>query len=118
MSLKKIAGLIVFCVTLGSPFAAYSAGASGDRLPTYIEVLSDGSIIIEGGTAWNNPDNCGKSNRIVILPTNQFINQYYAAALTAYSTENYLWAWLDGCWTAPWGAQFPKVVNAATRFKP
>lgn len=117
MSLKRFTSLLVFCVSMGCSFTAYSAGASGDRIPDYIEVLATGAIIIEADTNWNNPDSCTNPGRIFIPADNPFINQYYAAALTAYSTDNYLWAWLEGCQPAPWNTAvtFPKVKNMATR---
>ena len=107
---------MLFAVLLATSLSAYSRGPAGDRMVEYVEVLADGGIIIQGDTPFNNPDFCSHPGRIIILPENQFINQYYAAVLTAYSTENYIWAYVNGCWTAPWGHQYPIVVNAATRF--
>ena len=119
MTLKNIINSLVLALFLGVPFAAYSAGGAGNQLVTYIEVQADGGIIIEGAAPFNNPDSCqtGNNNRIYIPADNQFINQYYAAALTAYSTNNLVWAWLSGCWTTPWNQnlQYPMVVNAGTR---
>ena len=115
MRTKRVIKFVLFAMFLVPSFAAYSAGGTGDRLISYIEVMADGGIIIQGTPNFNNPDGCSNPKRVVILSDNQFLNQYYAAALTAYSTENYIWAWVKGCWTAPWGEVYPIVVNAATK---
>ena len=115
MKLKNIIYTLVLALSICIPFAVHSAGGTGDRLISYIEVMADGGIIIQGTPNFNNPDGCSNPKRVVILPDNQFVNQSYAAALTAYSTENDLWAWVNGCWMAPWGEVYPSVVNAATR---
>ena len=118
MNTRNLFVTVLITLLLGSSFSAYSAGGSGDRKISYIEVMADGGIIIQGATNFNNPDVCRNPNRIVILASNVYLNLYYAAALTAYSTDNYVWAWLSGCWNAPWGEQYPIVVNAATRSAP
>ena len=115
MNTRTLLKTVMIALLLVPAFSAFSAGGSGDRMISYIEVMTNGGIIIQGATSFNNPDVCTHSHRIVVLSSNEHLNLYYAAALTAYSTDNYIWAWLNGCWDAPWGEQYPIVVNAATR---
>ena len=116
MNNRNLLMTVLITLLLGSSFSAYSGGGSGDRKISYIEVTSTGAIIIQSAqTRFNNPDACRNPYRIVMLASNVDRNLYYAAALTAYSTDNYIWAYLNGCWDAPWGDQYPIIVNAATR---
>jgi hypothetical protein len=115
MNIRNLLIAVLITLLLGSSFPAYSGGPSGDRKISYIEVTSTGTIIIQSATNFNNPDVCRNPHRIVILASNVDRNLYYAAALTAYSTDNYVWAWLKGCWEAPWGEQYPIVINVASR---
>jgi hypothetical protein len=92
---------------------ASAGGPSGTRVPSYVEVLTDGSVIIEAGSSWNNPDNCLNAKRIVIPAYNVHIDRYYAAVLTGFAGRDSIWAWLEGCRTMPWGAEYPIVKNVA-----
>jgi hypothetical protein len=105
----------ILLVSLLSPALAWSAGPSNDRVPVYIEVTTDGAIIIEASADWNNPDNCLDPQRIFIPQTNASLDRYYAAALTAYAGGHAVWAWLDGCAMMGWGEEYPVVKNLATR---
>lgn len=97
---------------------AYAGGASNDHVPSYVEVTSEGGIIIETIGAWGNPDACSnKTNRIFIPATNVFLDRYYAAVLTAISRNYYLWAWVDECTTMPWGETYATVINMGIRAK-
>jgi len=115
VSLQTIltSSMLVACLAAGNP--AWAAGASGDRVPSYIEVTTDGAIIIEAPSNWNNPDGCLDPQRIFIQQSNAMIDRFYAATLTAYAGGHAVWAWLDGCETMGWGEQYPVVKNLATR---
>lgn len=118
MPLSRLVRMSLLGILLGSAGHAQAAGPSGDRTPTYIEVTADGAIILEAAPSWNNPDGCAHPFRIFIPASNVFIDRYYAAALTAYSGSDYIWAWLEGCATMPWGESYPLVKNMATRMRP
>lgn len=115
MNIRPYLKTVLIALLLLPSLSAYSAGESGNRIVRYVEVTTDGDLIIEGDANFNNPDYCTNPNRVVVLASNVNRNLYYAAILTAYSTGNYFWAWLEGCWNAPWGEQYPIVINGATR---
>ncbi len=115
MSLKIVLTLLLIAACLSSMSPAFGAGPSGDRVPNYIEVVTDGAIIIEAAPMWENPDACLHPHRIVIPASNVQLTKYYAAALTAFAGRDYIWAWVAGCRTMPWGEEYPIVINMATR---
>jgi hypothetical protein len=115
MSICRIARVALLAGCVAAPGLSIGAGASGNRVATYVEVTADGAIIIEAAPAWDNPDGCGDPFRIFIPADNVFIDRYYAAVLTAYSSGDYVWAWVEGCRDMSWGENYPVVKNIATR---
>jgi hypothetical protein len=113
--LKNLRIVLWIALVLGSTDPAFAEGQSGNRLVTYIEVLVDGSLIVEAEGGWQNPDGCMDRHRIYVPSSNPFIDRYYAAVLSSYTTGNYVWAWLKNCASMPWGEQFPIALNLATR---
>lgn len=107
------------CLLVGAfvSSAAFAAGPSGDRVATYIEILGDGTVLVEANPGFDNPDSCSDSSRVVVEASNSQIKTYTATALTAYAAGDKVWAWVEGCWTAPWNASttYPIVRNMATR---
>lgn len=115
MPRAKIVSTLSLAASLCCAAAAWAGGASGDRVPTYIEVTTDGAIIIEASPPWDNPDGCLNPARIYIPATNPVLDRFYAATLTAYAGRDLVWAWLDGCQLMGWGEEYPVVKNLATR---
>jgi hypothetical protein len=115
MLLDKIITTSLLAISLTVGGSAWGEGASGDRVPTYIEVTTDGALIIEASPAWDNPDGCYDPQRIYIPQTNAMLDRFYAATLTAYAGGHAVWAWVDGCEMMGWGEQYPVVKNLATR---
>jgi hypothetical protein len=92
-------------------------GASGSRVVAYLEVMQDGSLIVEAQGGWDNPDSCGHPYRFIVPSTNPFLDRYYAAILAGYTSGSTIWAWFSGCQTMGWGEQYPIAKNAAIRAK-
>jgi hypothetical protein len=117
MRLATSVSLSLFALAIGGSDLALGAGASGDRVPAYMEVTADGGIIVQAAPNWDNPDGCWHPYRIYIPADNVFIDRYYAAALTAFSGRQNIWAWVEGCTIMGWGEQYPTVKNMAIRAK-
>ena len=115
MSLKtKLAmALVVLCI--GGSSTVFGQGSSGDRQVTYLEVMADGSLLVEAEGGWENPDGCAHPSRIFVPSSNPFLDRYYAAILAAYTSGNDVWAWVAGCQQMAWGEEYPIVKNVATR---
>lgn len=96
---------------------AVAGGGSGERIPNYIEITADGELVIEALQGWQNPDGCLHPKRIVVVSDNVFLDRYYAAALTAFSGGEAIWAYLSGCRIMPWGEQYPIAKNLAIRVR-
>ena len=115
MCLKTKLVVSMAAVCIGASAAALGQGGSGDRAVTYIEVMADGSLLVEAEGGWANPDGCADPFRIFVPTSNPFLDRYYAAILSGYSGGNKVWAWLSGCQTMAWGEEYPIVKNVATR---
>jgi hypothetical protein len=119
MSLAKSLATSVLAAFLAAGGSAWAGGASGDRVPTYIEVTTDGALIIEASPAWDNPDGCYDPHRIFIPQTNAMLDRFYAATLTAYAggaCRVGLGRWLpnDGMGRAISGGQEPGDTPSLT----
>jgi len=113
-----ISGSVAFGVALtGTVGPAFAAGGSGNRTPAYVEVMKSGAVMIQADTDWKNPDGCLDAHRIYIPASHPQLNKLYAVALTAYATQDYVWAWVNGCETMGWGDEYPRAVNLAVRVR-
>jgi len=114
ISHKQVRAALLLTIILGST-GSVLGGATGNRVPSYIEVTADGAIIIEASPGWSNPEGCAHPLRIFIPASNVHIDKYYAAALTAISGGRTMWAWVEGCQWMPWNEEYAVVKNIAIR---
>lgn len=98
----------------GVAVVSHAEGFSGVQKIGVLHNNASGHVQIFGAVgAWNNPDSCDVSDRLILQRSHSQWKELFATVLSAQMTETDFSAFLNGCVDVG-GVTYPKVVNINT----
>jgi len=106
---------IILVLLFISPNISWAAGYSDQGEIDYLyQRSSDGLLgVYKKGGDWSNPDNCDRSDRIVLTRNNSSRAEFYSAILATKMSNSNFAAYVSGC--VSWnGDTYPEIVGIYT----
>lgn len=87
------------------------AGNSGYQNIKSIKIEGEQFVAVYPAEAFLNPDNCEKSNIVIIQGSDTYLDKKLSLVLAAYMGGKKIQTYMTGCTSTPWGYTAPVVFN-------